>query len=162
MVDLLGRAGLLEEAEELIASMPMEADVVIWGSMLASARTYQKVEFGEGAAEKLARLDPGHEAGRVLMSNIYADADRWDEVSLLLLTVNSRKRTAHSGNGAPLCVALLIDGIIGCLVTMFTAYGTPPFLAKLAHVTVNIVNPSVYYELRNSNSLCLLGCVFGA
>lgn len=83
MVDLLGRAGHLEEAEELIESMPMEADVVIWGSMLASARTHKKIGIGERAAEKLAKLDPSHGAGRVLISNIYADAARWGEVCLV-------------------------------------------------------------------------------
>ncbi|WOL14383.1 hypothetical protein Cni_G23163 [Canna indica] len=80
MVDLLARAGCLEEAEQLIKSMPMEADVMIWGSMLASARTYGNIEIGERAAESLARLEPRHGAARILLSNIYADAGRWSDV----------------------------------------------------------------------------------
>ncbi|KAJ0702162.1 putative tetratricopeptide-like helical domain superfamily [Helianthus annuus] len=39
MVDLLGRAGRLKEAEEMINIMPMKADVVIWGTLLAASRT---------------------------------------------------------------------------------------------------------------------------
>ncbi|XP_065044785.1 pentatricopeptide repeat-containing protein At5g19020, mitochondrial-like [Musa acuminata AAA Group] len=80
MVDLLARAGCLEEAERVIEWMPMEADVMIWGSMLASARTHGKVEIGERAAESLARLEPSHGAARILLSNIYADAGRWSDV----------------------------------------------------------------------------------
>lgn len=80
MVDLLGRAGCLEEAERLVMGMPMEADVVIWGSMLANARTHGNMEMGKRAAERLARLEPSHGGGRVLLSNIYADAGRWEDV----------------------------------------------------------------------------------
>ncbi|XP_074574704.1 pentatricopeptide repeat-containing protein At5g19020, mitochondrial [Curcuma longa] len=80
MVDLLARAGCLEEAEGLIESMPMEADVMIWGSMLAASRTYGNVEIGERAAERLGRLKPSHGAARIMLSNIYADAGRWCDV----------------------------------------------------------------------------------
>nr|XP_012572136.1 pentatricopeptide repeat-containing protein At5g19020, mitochondrial [Cicer arietinum] len=83
MVDLLGRAGLLEEAEETIRSMPMEADIVIWGTLLAACRTHGNINIGERAAENLARLAPSHGGGKVLLSNIYANAGRWEDVSLV-------------------------------------------------------------------------------
>lgn len=79
MVDLLGRAGRLQEAEEMIMSMPMKADIVIWGTLLAACRTHGNVEIGERAAENLVRLEPSHGPGRVLLSNIYADAGKWQE-----------------------------------------------------------------------------------
>ena len=79
MIDLLGRAGQLEEAEDLIRGMPMKADIVIWGTLLAACRTHGNVDIGERAAESLARLEPSHGAGRVLLSNIYADAGRWED-----------------------------------------------------------------------------------
>lgn len=79
MVDLLGRAGRLEDAEEMIRSMPMKADVVIWGTLLAASRTHGKVEVGERAANSLAGLQPSHGPSRVLLSNIYADAGRWED-----------------------------------------------------------------------------------
>lgn len=83
MVDLLGRAGLLEEADEMIRSMPMEADIVIWGTLLAACRTHGNVSIGERAAKNLAGLAPSHGGGKVLLSNIYADAGRWEDVSLV-------------------------------------------------------------------------------
>lgn len=79
MVDLLGRAGRLQEAEEMIRSMPMEADVVIWGTLLAACKTHGNVEIGEWTAKRLASLDTSHGASRVLLSNLYADAGRWND-----------------------------------------------------------------------------------
>ncbi|KAL5541685.1 hypothetical protein UlMin_009395 [Ulmus minor] len=83
MVDLLGRAGRLEEAEEMVKSMPMKADTIIWGTLLAACRTHGNVEIAERAAESLARLEPSHGASRVLLSNIYSDAGRWEEAFLV-------------------------------------------------------------------------------
>ncbi|KAL8140176.1 hypothetical protein V2J09_006197 [Rumex salicifolius] len=79
MVDLLGRSGSLQEAEDMIRKMPMKADVVIWGTLLAACRTHGNVEIGERAANSLASLDTSHGAGRVLLSNLYAEAGRWDD-----------------------------------------------------------------------------------
>ncbi|XP_010269256.1 PREDICTED: pentatricopeptide repeat-containing protein At5g19020, mitochondrial [Nelumbo nucifera] len=97
MVDLLGRAGHLEEAEQLIASMPMEADVVIWGTLLAASRTHGNVEIGEKAAERLSRLEPDHGAGRILLSNIYADAGRWDDVFAVRRKMQSERMKKSPG-----------------------------------------------------------------
>ncbi|XP_057956824.1 pentatricopeptide repeat-containing protein At5g19020, mitochondrial [Malania oleifera] len=97
MVDLLGRAGRVEEAEELIRSMPMEADVVIWGTLLAACRKHGNVEIGERAAESLSRLDTSHGAGRVLLSNIYADAGRWDDAFLVRKAMQSQRMQRLSG-----------------------------------------------------------------
>ena len=83
MVDLLGRAGLLEEAEEMIRNMPMKADFVIWGTLSAACRTHGNVNIGERTAEGLAGLAPSHGGGKVILSNIYADAGRWEYVSIV-------------------------------------------------------------------------------
>ncbi|KAJ4969208.1 hypothetical protein NE237_015909 [Protea cynaroides] len=79
MIDLLGRAGRLEEAQQLIETMPMKADVVIWGTLLAACKTHGNVEIGEKAALNLSRLEPTHGGGRVLLSNLYANAGRWHD-----------------------------------------------------------------------------------
>ncbi|XP_061347927.1 pentatricopeptide repeat-containing protein At5g19020, mitochondrial [Gastrolobium bilobum] len=97
MVDLLGRAGLLEEAEEMIRSMPMEADMVIWGTLLAACRTHGNVNIGERAAESLAGLAPSHGGGKVLLSNIYADAGRWEDVSLVRRIMQNQRMERTPG-----------------------------------------------------------------
>jgi len=95
MVDLLGRAGYLEEAEQLVLMMPMKADVVIWGSILSAARAQGNVALGEKAAEKLAKV---HGASKVALSNIYADAGRWTNVSVVRKELQDENFERLSGN----------------------------------------------------------------
>ena len=83
MVDLLGRAGLLEEAKRFISSMPVEADAGTWGALLGACRTYGNVELGELAANEVIKLEPAGASPYVLLSNIYAAAGQWDQVSFI-------------------------------------------------------------------------------
>lgn len=80
MVDLLGRAGFLNKAYNLIKEMQVEPDFVVWGSLLAACRTFKKVELAELSAKKLFELDSSNCGYYVLLSNIYADAGRWKDV----------------------------------------------------------------------------------
>uniref|UniRef100_A0A0D3AZR3 DYW domain-containing protein n=1 Tax=Brassica oleracea var. oleracea TaxID=109376 RepID=A0A0D3AZR3_BRAOL len=85
MVDVLGRAGLLSEAYELIKSIPFDPTASIWGSLLASCRVYKNLELAEVAAEKLFELEPENAGNHVLLSNIYAANNHWEDI------VKSRK-----------------------------------------------------------------------
>ncbi|KAL0874005.1 hypothetical protein Bca101_023710 [Brassica carinata] len=81
MVDLLGRAGKLEEALELIRSMPFKPHAAVFGTLLGACRVHKNVELGELAAEKLLELDPSNAAGYVQLANIYASRNRWEDVA---------------------------------------------------------------------------------
>ncbi|KAJ9550259.1 hypothetical protein OSB04_014304 [Centaurea solstitialis] len=81
MVDLLGRAGLLEEAEQLIDSMPMAPDVATWGALLGACKKHGANEMGERVGRKLIELQPDHDGFHVLLSNIYASKGSWDDVA---------------------------------------------------------------------------------
>ncbi|KAG0562950.1 hypothetical protein KC19_9G185500 [Ceratodon purpureus] len=81
MVDLLGRAGYLEEAEHFIQSMPLEPNARTWGALLGACRTHGDVELAEHAARELLKLDPKDASVYVLLSNMYAAAGRWDQVT---------------------------------------------------------------------------------
>lgn len=81
MVDLLGRAGQLEEAIGLIKDMPFEPDVVIWRALLNACRIHKNVELAEEATKNLVHLEPYVDGHYVLLSNIYAQANMWDGVS---------------------------------------------------------------------------------
>jgi pentatricopeptide repeat protein len=74
MVDLLGRAGLLQEAENMIMAMPCEPHVAPWMALLGACRIHGNVEMGERVAKQILELDPENSAGYVLLSNIYAAA----------------------------------------------------------------------------------------
>ncbi|KAF8719969.1 hypothetical protein HU200_024738 [Digitaria exilis] len=81
MVTLLGRAGKLDEAYNLITEMPFEPDGCIWGSLLGSCRVHGNVDLADVAAENLFRLEPGNAGNYVLLSNIYASKKMWDGVN---------------------------------------------------------------------------------
>ncbi|ONK82123.1 uncharacterized protein A4U43_C01F36350 [Asparagus officinalis] len=72
MVDILGRAGKLEEAEKLVDEMPTEADPVVWSSLLGACWKHGEDKIGGRAAQKLVEMDPHKSAGYVMLSNIYS------------------------------------------------------------------------------------------
>ncbi|KAI4330156.1 hypothetical protein MLD38_028459 [Melastoma candidum] len=81
MVDLYGRSGLLQEAWDFIKDMPVEPDVVAWGSLLSSCRVHKDVELAELAAEKLLLLDPHNGGAYSALANLYLAAGKWDEAA---------------------------------------------------------------------------------
>ncbi|KAL3830110.1 hypothetical protein ACJIZ3_018912 [Penstemon smallii] len=83
MVDLLGRAGKLEEATKLIHEMKCEPDAVTWRTLLGACRVHRNMDLAEYAAKQILNLDP-HDAGTfILLSNIYAKSQRWEDVANL-------------------------------------------------------------------------------
>ncbi|CAA0820494.1 Pentatricopeptide repeat-containing protein [Striga hermonthica] len=99
MVDLLGRAGLLQEAHDLIKAMPMKPDSVVWGTLLGACSFHGNVEIAEKAAESLFVLEPSNPGNYVILSNIYAKAGMWDKVASLrkmMKGFNVRKAAGHS------------------------------------------------------------------
>eukprot|EP01018_Ginkgo_biloba_P030434 Gb_10709 [translate_table: standard] len=81
MVDLLGRAGHLEEAHEFIKRMPIEPDAGVWGALLGACRTHCSIQLAECTLQHLLDLEPKNAGNYVLLSNIYAAAGRWDDVA---------------------------------------------------------------------------------
>jgi pentatricopeptide repeat protein len=81
MVDLLGRAGKLEEALKLIRSMPFRPHAAVFGTLLGACRVHKNVELAEFAAEKLLQLNSQNAAGYVQLANIYASKNRWEDVA---------------------------------------------------------------------------------
>eukprot|EP00257_Ricinus_communis_P021958 XP_015581556.1 pentatricopeptide repeat-containing protein At1g08070, chloroplastic [Ricinus communis] len=79
MVDILGRAALIEEAYLFIKKMPIPANAVIWRTLLASCRAHKNVEVGEEVVEHLVSLEPMHSGDYILLSNIYASVGRWED-----------------------------------------------------------------------------------
>jgi len=76
IVDLLGRAGLLEDAENFITNdmkkEQIEPNVVTWKALLGACRTYKDVDRAERVAQYIMDLDPKDTSVYVLLSNIYA------------------------------------------------------------------------------------------
>lgn len=83
MVDLLGRAGLLDEAHELVKNMPMRPNMAVFGSLLAACKLHKNIKLGEWAAKQFLSLEPHKSGYNVLMSNMYASENRWGDVAYI-------------------------------------------------------------------------------
>ncbi|CAN6446183.1 unnamed protein product [Victoria cruziana] len=91
MVDLLGRAGRLEEAYKLIRSMPMTPHSGVWGALLLACNIHRNIRLGEIAAHQCFKLEPEASGYYVLLCNIYASAGRWDDAKRLRKAVEEQK-----------------------------------------------------------------------
>ncbi|KAL8547217.1 hypothetical protein ACS0TY_006798 [Phlomoides rotata] len=90
MVDLLGRAGELEEAIKLIHEMKCEPDAVTWRTLLGACRVHRNMDLAEYAAKKVLSLDPCDAGTYTLLSNIYANTQRWEDVEILRSSMRGR------------------------------------------------------------------------
>lgn len=98
LVDLLCRAGLLDDAYEVIRNMPMEPNAVLWGSLLTGcAADDANVELAEIAMEQLIKLEPFNDGNYVLMSNIYAARARWDDAAKMRRLMKERNIVKNPG-----------------------------------------------------------------
>lgn len=83
MVDLYGRAGQFDEAEKLIKNMPFEADVVLWGALLAACGLHSNIELGVYAAERIRKLESNHPVSYSMLSKIQGEKGIWSSVNEL-------------------------------------------------------------------------------
>eukprot|EP01018_Ginkgo_biloba_P007209 Gb_35258 [translate_table: standard] len=81
MVDLLGRAGSLAEAESFISQMPINPNAAVWGAFLGACRIHDDLLLGKHAAEHLFEFHLQDAGTYVLISNMYAAAGKWDDVA---------------------------------------------------------------------------------
>lgn len=91
MVDLMGRSGMLNEALEFIKNMPMEPNDVLWRSLLSACKVHSNVELAEVAAKNLFQLNTHNASDYLTLSNLYAKAQRWQDVA------STRTRLAEEG-----------------------------------------------------------------
>ncbi|XP_074303690.1 pentatricopeptide repeat-containing protein ELI1, chloroplastic [Silene latifolia] len=81
MVNLLGRAGHLDEAYELIKGMNVDPDSILLGTLLSACRLHGNIGLGEEIANLLISRDLATDGTFVLLSNLYASAGDWDGVA---------------------------------------------------------------------------------
>ncbi|CAK8562957.1 unnamed protein product [Lathyrus sativus] len=81
MVDLLGRAGLLEQAKNLIEGMPFKPNATVWSALLGACRIHHDLRLAETAAKNLMELDVEDSGGYVLLANIYGESGELENVA---------------------------------------------------------------------------------
>ncbi|XP_052173950.1 pentatricopeptide repeat-containing protein At5g42450, mitochondrial [Diospyros lotus] len=83
MVDLLSRAGRLQEAKRFIGDLPFEPGIGFWKALLSGCQIHSNIELGELAARKVLDLDPGDVSSYVMLSNTHSAAERWKSVAMI-------------------------------------------------------------------------------
>jgi pentatricopeptide repeat protein len=90
MVDLFGRAGLLQEAYKFVENMPMEPDVIAWGSLLSSCKVYKNVDLAQVAAERLLLIEPNNSGAYSALANVYSSCGKWDDAAKIRKLMKAR------------------------------------------------------------------------
>lgn len=90
IIDLLGRAGRVEEAKNIANNAKCEPNPSMWGALLGACRIHGNMELGKLAAERLFELEPKNAGTYVLLSNIYAADDRWEDAARVRMMMKSR------------------------------------------------------------------------
>ncbi|MQM10506.1 hypothetical protein Taro_043398 [Colocasia esculenta] len=93
MVDLLSRAGLLEDAYKLISTMPMKPNLAVLGALLSACGAQNKLDIAETITKVIESSCEYKGGAPVLLSNMYADENKWDEVSLIRKRAREDTRT---------------------------------------------------------------------
>ncbi|CAK9145091.1 unnamed protein product [Ilex paraguariensis] len=102
-----GRAALLQEAYELIMNMPIEPNGVVWGDLPCGCKVHMNIEMAEEVTKHLLELDPLNDGYYTVLSNIYAEAKRWEDVTRVRKLLRDRgvKKT-------PGWSSITVDGVV--------------------------------------------------
>lgn len=97
MIDLYGRAGMLQEAHKFIENMPIEPDVIAWGSLLASCKVHKNVELAKVAAERLLLIEPENSGAYSALANVYSACGKWQDAAIIRKSMKDRQVKKEQG-----------------------------------------------------------------
>ncbi|PSS01574.1 Pentatricopeptide repeat-containing protein [Actinidia chinensis var. chinensis] len=98
-IDLLGRAGEVEEACEVVSRMPMKPGMRIWSSLVSACKAHARLEVAEILAHQLVKIEPENAANYTLLSMVYAESGNWvgvEQVRKFMRTKGLRKSYGYS------------------------------------------------------------------
>lgn len=155
LIDLLGRAGLLDEAEELTEKIPKEntdITVPLYGALLSACRIYGNIKIGERVAQQLEKIEAGDSSIHTLLANIYASADRWQDVTKV-----RRKMKDLGVKKVPGCSSIEINGIVHEFIA-----GDPshPEVEEIYSMLGRMINPLLGLQLKEVDGKSLVAIDF--
>nr|AKH05187.1 chlororespiratory reduction 4 [Monsonia marlothii] len=134
IVDVLGRAGRVEEAWRVIEEMPIEANDVIWRTLLSACSNHRNLRIGEPVAKHLIDLDSQNTSSYVLLSNMYAGFGMWNEVNMVRTMMKERNLRKVPG-----CSWVELEGIVH---EFFVQDKSHPQVAEICSLLDNISTPN--------------------
>ncbi|XP_062008651.1 putative pentatricopeptide repeat-containing protein At1g17630 [Rosa rugosa] len=90
MVDLLGRAGLLQEGSNIVKNMPMKPNACVWSALLNSCRMHKNTDIAEETATHIFNMNSEMAGSYMLMSNIYAASGRWEDSAKVRISAKAK------------------------------------------------------------------------
>ncbi|KAL5781359.1 hypothetical protein ACOSP7_006388 [Xanthoceras sorbifolium] len=99
LLDLLGRSGHLDEAENLIKEMPYKPDEPTWAALLSACKHHGNTQMAIRFADHLVSLKIEDPSTYILLSNAYAKAAMWEQVSevrKLMVEMEVKKEPGYS------------------------------------------------------------------
>ncbi|KAK7265113.1 hypothetical protein RJT34_32729 [Clitoria ternatea] len=97
MVDILSRAGKLNEAKEFIESATVNHGLCLWRILLGACKNYRNYDLGAYAGEKLMELGSPESSAYVLLSSIYTALGKWEDVERVRRMMKARGVTKEPG-----------------------------------------------------------------
>ncbi|KAK1281203.1 Pentatricopeptide repeat-containing protein [Acorus gramineus] len=107
VVDLLARAGRLNEAIKFVEGLPTEPPTNVWGALLNACKVHGDVGLGVRAASRVLASDATNVGYYVQLSNVYALAGMWEEVDWVRVMMKGRGLSKDFGRSD-----LEIDGAV--------------------------------------------------
>ncbi|KAF9597870.1 hypothetical protein IFM89_021955 [Coptis chinensis] len=148
MVDLLGRADLLSEAEQLIKTMPMEPDTVILGALFFACKNHGNVAIGERVAAKLLELDPHDGGNYVQLANMYLEANMREKAEKVRMMMWEKGLDKTPG-----CSSIEVDGAIHEFVVRDKSH--PKSQEIYAWVTTTPQDPALPMMETRDKGICI-------
>ncbi|XBI53026.1 hypothetical protein VPH35_035318 [Triticum aestivum] len=90
MVDLYGRAGLLDKANNFINANKIKHESIVWKTLLSACRVHKDMEHAKLASESLIQLEQCDAGSYVMLSNMYATHSKWRDTSKLRSLMRER------------------------------------------------------------------------
>ncbi|KAI4326222.1 hypothetical protein MLD38_031557 [Melastoma candidum] len=98
MIDLLSRWGCLDEAFQMIQSMPFKPNSILWRTLLGACRVHKQAELAMRCFQELTCLGLVTDGDYILLSNSFAEAGRWDCVERLRYDMNIKRVLKRPGS----------------------------------------------------------------
>ncbi|KAK0574009.1 hypothetical protein LWI29_016896 [Acer saccharum] len=107
MVDLLGRAGHLDEAYRFIDELPIKPTPILWRTLLSACGSHGNLELGKQVIERIFELDDSHGGDYVILSNLCARTGRWEDVDFLRKSMKDRGAVKVPG-----CSSIEVNNVV--------------------------------------------------
>lgn len=100
LVDLLGRSGRLDEANLVVAQMPLQPHSGVYGALLSACRVYGNTKVGAETFQQLLKQDFTDVGHLCSVSNLYSSVGDWQSTEMSHAVLRSKRMKKEPGYSA--------------------------------------------------------------